>query len=101
MSLPAINCAATPAITIGSYSVSKPIVANVSDSAVGSINFFLNVTCAVCPDEIPANCIACTTDGPVEYVIVLDTPSESVYVNGLGNSTSDEVTGAKLIPVVS
>ena len=49
---------------IGSYSSSKPIVASVSDSAVGSINFFLNVTKATCPADIPENCTAFTASGP-------------------------------------
>ena len=35
------------------------------------------------------------------YVIVLDTPLLSVYVNGLGNSTREQVTGEKFTPVVS
>jgi hypothetical protein len=55
----------------------------------------------VCPAEIPENCTACTTSGPVLYVIVLSVPSESVYVKGLGNSIKEHVTGAKLTPVVS
>ena len=76
-------------------------ISQYTDFSAGSINFFLNVTCAVCPDAIPANCIACTVEGPVVYVIVLDTPSLSVYVNGLGNSTSEQVTGEKFTPVVS
>ena len=35
------------------------------------------------------------------YVIVRDTPLLSVYVKGLGSSTSEQVTGEKLTPVVS
>ena len=41
ISLPATNCAATPAITIGSYSFSNPIEVKVVSSSVIATNFFL------------------------------------------------------------
>ena len=56
ISLPAIICAATPAIMIGSYSVSKPTSASVVASLDTSPNFFLNVQCTDTPDCIPENC---------------------------------------------
>ena len=34
-------------------------------------------------------------------MIVLDTPSASVNVKGLGSSTKEQVTGKKLTPVLS
>ena len=77
------------------------MLVSVSDSAVGSINFFLNVTNTVWPWAIEENCIAWTTLGPVVYVIVLLTPSESVNVKGLGNSIKDDVTGWNIVPVLS
>ena len=56
-------------------------------------DFFLKVTNTVWPADIPTNCTACTTLGPVVYVLVLSVLVSSVYVNGLGNSINEYVTG--------
>ena len=47
------------------------------------------------------NCTACTTSGPVVYVLVLSVCVSSVYTNGFGRSIISIATPLYLSPVWS